>query len=177
MDTPSPKKRTKIQPLVSIVMGSDSDLPKIEPAFETLREFGIPFDVQVVSAHRTPGLAHGFAADAEERGIRVIIAAAGGAAHLAGVLASLTVLPVIGVPVAAPPLQGVDSLYSTVQMPPGVPVATVGIDSSKNAAVLAVQILAVSDPELRGKLRKFKQRLAEGVLVKSKKLQEKFGGQ
>ena len=161
-------------PLVSVVMGSDSDLPKMESCLEVLREFGVACEVNVISAHRTPEDAHDFAKHAEGRGARVIIAAAGGAAHLAGVVASLTVLPVIGVPIAASGLQGVDSLYSTVQMPPGVPVATVGIDASRNAAILAVEILAVADPTLRTALKAYRERLAAGVREKSRKLKEKL---
>jgi len=174
MDTPSTQRSKATQPLVSIVMGSDSDLPKMEGCLDALHEFGIPFDIQVVSAHRTPQLAHEFASGAEGRGVRVIIAAAGGAAHLAGVMASLTVLPVIGMPIAAAPLQGIDALYSTVQMPPGVPVATVGVDASRNAGILAVQILATGEPALREKLKAFKIRMADGVREKSKKLQDKL---
>ncbi|HUW34923.1 MAG TPA: 5-(carboxyamino)imidazole ribonucleotide mutase [Planctomycetota bacterium] len=163
-----------LNPLVSIVMGSDSDLPKIEGCLEVLREFGVPCEVNVISAHRTPGDAQDFAKNADARGIRVIIAAAGGAAHLAGVLASLTALPVIGVPISSSALQGVDALYSTVQMPPGVPVATVGIDGSRNAAILAVQILGVADPRLRAELLAYKERLAAGVRQKSRNLKEKL---
>ena len=162
-------------PIVSVVMGSDSDLPKMEGCLEALREFGVAFEVHVISAHRTPQIAHDFAQGAAGRGVRVIIAAAGGAAHLAGMIASLTIVPVIGVPIAASGLQGVDALYSTVQMPPGVPVATVGIDASRNAAILAVQILATADPRLRAKLEAFKARLADGVCEKSRKLREKLG--
>jgi len=162
------------KPAVSVVMGSDSDLPRMESCLETLREFGVEFEVEVISAHRTPDAARDFARAAEGRGVRVIIAAAGGAAHLAGVLASLSVLPVIGVPIASSSLQGVDALYSTVQMPPGVPVATVGIDASKNAAILAVQMLATADPALREKLHAFKSSLAGSVREKSRKLKEKL---
>ena len=162
-------------PLVSVVMGSDSDISKMEPCLQALDEFAIPYEVEVISAHRTPDLAHEFARNAEPRGIKVIVAAAGGAAHLAGVFASLTILPVIGMPIAASSLQGVDSLYSTVQMPPGVPVAAVGIDAARNAGILAVQILAVSSPELRARLATFKKDLAAGVQARSKNLKEKLG--
>ena len=165
----------KSTPTVSVLMGSDSDLPKMEGCLKTLTEFGISFEVDVVSAHRTPDRAHDFATQAEGRGIRVIIAAAGGAAHLAGVIASLTTLPVIGVPISSSALQGVDALYATVQMPPGVPVATVGVDASKNAAILAAQILATADPDVKGKLKAYKASMAEAVAEKSRKLKEKLG--
>ena len=162
---------------VAVVMGSDSDLPKLEATLETLRSLGVPFTVDVISAHRTPGAAHDFAAGAERRGYKVIIAAAGGAAHLAGVLASLTTLPVIGVPIPTPNLGGLDSLLSTVQMPPGVPVATVGIGSggAANAAVLAAQILATADPALRRKLAAHKAKLARDVAAKSRKVKKECG--
>lgn len=144
-------------------MGSASDLPVMEPAVKVLENFGIPYEIRVISAHRTPHLAHEYASTAEARGLKVLIAGAGRAAHLAGVLASLTVLPVIGVPVLSGALNGMDSLLSTVQMPPGVPVATVGIDSAENAGLLAVQILATGDPVLRDRLREYKLNLAEKV--------------
>jgi 5-(carboxyamino)imidazole ribonucleotide mutase len=163
---------------VAVVMGSDSDLPKLEGTIETLRALGVPFSVDVISAHRTPKAAHEFAANAERAGYKVIIAAAGGAAHLAGVLASLTTLPVIGVPIPTSNLGGLDSLLSTVQMPAGVPVATVGIGSSgaTNAAVLAAQILATADPALRRKLAKHKEKLSREVAAKSRKVKKEFGG-
>ncbi len=164
-------------PIGSVVMGSDSDLPKRKGCLETLGQFGVPFEVDVISAHRTPDRAHEFASSAEERGIRVVIAAAGGAAHLAGVLASLTTLPVIGVPISSSALHGVDALYATVQMPPGVPVATVGVDASKNAAILATQILAGADPALREKLKNYKAQMARSVQEKSRKLKESLGPQ
>jgi len=163
------------RPTVSVLMGSDSDLPKIKACLETLGELGIPFEAEVISAHRTPDRAHDFAKGAEARGIQVIIAAAGGAAHLAGVVASLTTLPVIGVPISSSALNGIDSLYAIVQMPPGVPVATVGVDASKNAAILAAQILATADPGLRSKLKAYKTRMAEAVREKSGKLKEGLG--
>ena len=137
---------------VGVVMGSDSDLPVMEAAAEVLREFGVPYEMSVISAHRTPHRAASYASTAEERGLKVIIAGAGGAAHLAGVMASLTTVPVIGVPLMSQ-LQGIDSLYSTVQMPSGVPVATVGVNSSRNAALLAIEILALGDPGLKRRLR------------------------
>lgn len=144
-------------------MGSASDLPVMEPAVKVLENFGIPYEIRVISAHRTPHLVYEYASSAEARGLKVLIAGAGRAAHLAGTLASLTVLPVIGVPVLSGALNGMDSLLSTVQMPPGVPVATVGIDSAENAGLLAVQILATGDPPLRDRLREYKANLAEKV--------------
>jgi len=162
------------KPVVSIVMGSDSDLPKLEGCIKTLKEFGVELEARVISAHRSPDLAHEFASTAEQRGVGVIIAAAGGAAHLAGVIASLTTLPVIGVPISSSAMQGVDALLSTVMMPPGVPVAAVGIDASVNAAVLAVQILARSDANLRSALKAYKTKLAAGVQQKSRKIQKRL---
>ncbi len=163
---------------VAIVMGSDSDLPKLANAVDTLREFGVPFTVDVISAHRTPAAAHKFATGASKAGYRVIIAAAGGAAHLAGVMASLTTLPVIGVPIPTANLGGLDSLLSTVQMPGGIPVATVGIGSggAKNAALLAVQILATADAGLKRKLESYKKKLARDVAAKSKKVRQEMSG-
>jgi phosphoribosylaminoimidazole carboxylase PurE protein len=165
------------KPAVAVVMGSDSDLPKLRKTLDTLRAFEVPFSIDVISAHRTPQAAHEFAAGARQGGVRVIIAAAGGAAHLAGVLASLTTLPVIGVPIPTSNLGGLDSLLSTVQMPGGVPVATVGIGSggAANAAVLAVQILAVSDAALRRRLRTHKTRLAREVAAKSENVKKEVG--
>ena len=154
-------------PRVGIVMGSDSDLEMMHPCMTTLDEFGLPYEVRVVSAHRTPDAAHDYAKAAADRGLGVIIAAAGGAAHLAGVLASLTPLPVIGVPIQTSSLGGLDSLLSTVQMPSGVPVATVAVGKAGpvNAAVLAAQILATADPALRQKIVQYTARLAERVAV------------
>lgn len=152
-------------PLVGIVMGSASDQPKMQAAEIILDRFNVPYESNVISAHRMPEQAHEYSKLAEERGLEVIIAAAGRAAHLAGVMAANTILPVIGVPVHGGHLGGADSLYSTVQMPAGVPVATVGIDQATNAAILAVQILAGSRPELREKLRSFKKELAQGLKV------------
>lgn len=157
---------------VGIVMGSDSDLPVMKAAADTLAEFGVDFEVRVMSAHRTPAEASEFAATAQERGIGVIIGAAGGAAHLAGVLAAHTVLPVIAVPVLGPSMAGLDSLLSMVQMPSGIPVATVGVNGARNAGLLAVQILAVADAELRAKLVAFKERMASEVRKKDARLQE-----
>jgi len=152
-------------PLVGIVMGSASDQPKMQAAEIILDRFNVPYESNVISAHRMPDQAHEYSKLAEERGLEVIIAAAGRAAHLAGVMAANTILPVIGVPVHGGHLGGADSLYSTVQMPSGVPVATVGIDQATNAAILAVQILAGGRAELREKLRSFKRELAQGLKV------------
>jgi len=159
-------------PLVSIVMGSDSDLVVLSEAGAILEEFGVPFEMRVCSAHRAPNLVHKHVTGAQERGIKVIIAGAGGAAHLAGVTASLTTLPVIGVPTKAKTLDGLDSLLSTAQMPPGVPVATVGINAAKNAGILALQILAVSDKEIEKKLIKYKNKLEADNKTKGEKLQK-----
>jgi len=153
-------------PLVGIVMGSDSDWPLVQKAADTLTAFGVAFDVRVISAHRTPDLAFDYAANAEARGLKVIIAAAGGAAHLGGVLAAHTVLPVIGIPVAGGALNGLDALYATLQMPAGIPVATVTLGSAGpvNAALLAVQILGTADPELRTKFHAYKDELKSKVV-------------
>lgn len=159
------------KPLVGIVMGSDSDLPVMKQAAEVLQQFGIPYEMKVSSAHRTPFDTIEYARTAYERGIRVIIAGAGGAAHLPGVLAGVSTLPVIGVPCESK-LQGLDSLLSIVQMPPGVPVATVAIGGGKNAGILAVQILAISDPQLHAKVVQFKEQLAEQSREKDRRLQE-----
>lgn len=155
----------------AIVMGSDSDLPTVKEAAIVLEEFSVPYEMIVSSAHRSPDDTLKYVQSARKRGIAVIIAAAGGAAHLAGVIASHFSLPVIGIPMATPHLGGVDSLYSTVQMPPGVPVATVGINSAKNAGILAIEILAVSDKILEKKLLLYKENLAKTTREKSKKLQ------
>ena len=165
------------QAKVGVLMGSDSDWPTMQETAKTLRDFGIPFEVEVVSAHRSPARAHEYAASAEERGLEVIIAAAGGAAHLAGVIAAWTTLPVIGVPMKTETVGGEDSLWSMVQMPAGIPVATVAIGKAGaiNAAVLAAEILALRDPELRAKLKKYRERLAERVAEKSQKVQEALG--
>jgi 5-(carboxyamino)imidazole ribonucleotide mutase len=142
-----------LSPLVGIIMGSDSDLPTMQAAIAVCEEFGVPAEVAIVSAHRTPDRMVDYAKSAIDRGLKVIIAGAGGAAHLPGMVAALTVLPVIGVPVATKQLGGVDSLYSIVQMPGGIPVATVAIGNAKNAGLLAVQILASHDPELQARLQ------------------------
>ncbi|MBQ4141704.1 MAG: 5-(carboxyamino)imidazole ribonucleotide mutase [Clostridia bacterium] len=159
---------------VGIVMGSDSDLPVIEKATNTLSALGIGFEVHVYSAHRTPVEAAEYAQTAEERGIGVIIAAAGMAAHLAGALAARTTLPVIGIPCKSTNLGGIEALLSTVQMPGGIPVATVAIDGGVNAALLAAEILALSDPELAEKLKAHRQAQYEGVIAKDKAIAERF---
>jgi len=161
-------------PAVGIVMGSQNDWPKIKGVAAALDEFGVAFEARVMSAHRTPGLVEEFAASAIERGVKVIIAAAGGAAHLAGVVASHTTLPVIGIPVPTGMMGGLDSLLATVQMPGDVPVATVGagMGGPRNAGLLAVQILALSDPSLADKLVAFKQKLTQKVTAKNDALQK-----
>lgn len=161
---------------IGIVLGSASDWPAVEPAVQLLRQWGVPHEVIVASAHRSPARAHTYASEAEDRGLQVIIAVAGAAAHLAGVLASQTILPVIGVPIASSPLQGIDSLLATAQMPAGVPVATMALGSAgaRNAAILAVQVLARQDRRLREVLRDYKQELAQKVEQASHQLQEKI---
>jgi len=159
-------------PLVGIIMGSDSDLPTMKDAIAVCEEFGVETEVAIVSAHRTPERMVEYAKLAHQRGIKVIIAGAGGAAHLPGMVASLTPLPVIGVPVATRNLQGLDSLYSIVQMPAGIPVATVAIGNAKNAGLLAVQILATAQPQLLAKVQQYRQTLSESVLAKQAKLEE-----
>jgi len=161
-----------VQPQVGIVLGSDSDWPVMKAAKEVLDELGLSHEVRVISAHRTPERARDYARSAEDRGLRVLIAGAGGAAHLPGVLAAFTTLPVIGVPVATPALNGVDALYSIVQMPPGVPVATVGINGAKNAGLLAAQILGIHDATVRARLHTFKQEQAKAVEEKERQLLE-----
>ena len=158
------------KPVVAILMGSDSDWPIMKQAADVLAGFAVRSEAKVISAHRTPQDLEAFANDALKRGLRVIIAGAGGAAHLPGVTAAFTTLPVIGVPIEGKSLNGLDSLLSIVQMPPGVPVATVGIGAAKNAGLLAAQILAVSDPQLRQRLAEFKQQLAEESRAKNKLL-------
>ncbi|MBI3920805.1 MAG: 5-(carboxyamino)imidazole ribonucleotide mutase [Armatimonadetes bacterium] len=158
-------------PIVGIVMGSDSDLPVMEQAAHQLESFDIPFEIRIISAHRAPREAFDFATSALGRGLKVVIAGAGGAAHLPGVIAGLTILPVIGVPIESSSLNGVDSLYSIVQMPSGVPVATVAVNAAKNAAILAAEILATSDNDLRQRLLDFKEKLELDVKGKDAKLQ------
>lgn len=155
---------------VIIVMGSDSDLGQMKAAADVLDEFGIAYDIHVSSAHRTPARTHEIVAEGEKNGVEVFIAAAGGAAHLAGVVASATTLPVIGVPIATNIMGGMDSLLSTVQMPSGIPVATVAIGGSKNAGILAAQILSVKDEALRETLRAYRKKMADGVIAKDEKL-------
>jgi phosphoribosylaminoimidazole carboxylase PurE protein len=157
---------------VGIIMGSDSDWPKIYAAADALDEFGVSYEVQVMSAHRTPGLVSDYASTAIDRGLQVIIAAAGGAAHLAGVVAAHTTLPVIGLPVPTPDLGGLDSLLSTVQMPGDVPVASmaVGMGGPRNSGLFAVQILATADPDLRDKLNQFKSALVDKIIAKNERL-------
>jgi 5-(carboxyamino)imidazole ribonucleotide mutase len=160
------------QPLIGIIMGSDSDLPTMQGAIAVCEEFSVPYEVAIVSAHRTPERMVTYAQTATNRGLKVIIAGAGGAAHLPGMVASLTPLPVIGVPVASRHLQGVDSLYSIVQMPAGIAVATVAIGNAKNAGLLAVQILASHQPELLERVQQYRQALCESVLEKQARLDE-----
>ncbi len=150
-----------MHPLVGIIMGSDSDLPTMNEAIEVCKQFAVPYEVRVVSAHRTPQDMAEYAGNAQQRGLKLIIAGAGGAAHLPGMVAAHTVLPVIGVPVPSRNLNGLDSLLSIVQMPAGVPVATVAIGAARNAGLLAVQILALSDPDLQARYTAHKQEMAE----------------
>ena len=159
-----------MSPLVGIIMGSDSDLPTMQAAASLLDELGVAYELDIVSAHRTPDKLHEYASSAEARGLKVIIAGAGGAAHLPGMAAALSVLPVIGVPIGVTRLEGMDALLSIVQMPVGVPVATVAIDNSSNAAILAVQMISIGDMELRERLRSYKAGLRDKVAEKSRKL-------
>lgn len=165
---------SKETPLVSIVMGSDSDLDRMAEAAKVLEEFEIPFEITISSAHRSPEMTMEYANTAKDRGIHVIIAGAGRAAHLAGVIAAHTTLPVIGVPIDGGPLNGVDALYSTVQLPPGVPVATMAIGSggARNAGIFAAQILSLKNPELQTKLQAYKSELSDGVAKKAARLAE-----
>jgi 5-(carboxyamino)imidazole ribonucleotide mutase len=154
------------KPIVGIIMGSDSDLPVMQEAAKQLEAFQIPFEMTIVSAHRTPTRLYEYSQTAEQRGLKVVIAGAGGAAHLPGMVASITPLPVIGVPVKSSALSGEDSLLSIVQMPPGVPVATVAINGAKNAAILAAQMLGTADLEIRDKVRAYKSELEAMVMGK-----------
>ena len=165
MDNLSDRKK------VAVIMGSDSDLPVVKNAIDQLKAFGIPFEAHVMSAHRTPQAACEFARSARDNGFGVIIAAAGMAAHLAGVLAAHTTLPVIGIPIKST-FEGLDALLATVQMPSGIPVATVAVGGAKNAAILAAQILSLSDSDLAAQLDQMKTDMADGVMTKDKKLQE-----
>ncbi len=159
---------------VAIVMGSNSDLPVVQGAIDMLKSFGVDFEAHVISAHRTPAKAEEFAKNAKENGVKVIIAAAGKAAHLGGVIAAYTTLPVIALPIKSSFMDGLDSLLSMVQMPTGIPVATVGVNGSDNAGILAVQMLALSDQKLSEKLEKFKADMAAAVDEKDKKLQKEL---
>lgn len=163
---------TNDKPLVGIIMGSDSDLPTMQDAIAVCEEFSVPCEVAIVSAHRTPERMVKYAQEAHLRSLKVIIAGAGGAAHLPGMVAALTPLPVIGVPVPSRHLQGVDSLYSIVQMPAGIPVATVAIGNAKNAGLLAVQILASHQPELLERVQQYRHNLAQSVMEKQAQLDE-----
>ena len=164
------------KPVVGIIMGSDSDLPVMTESAKILEKFGIPFEIEVTSAHRSPARTHEYATTAIARGLKTIIVAAGGAAHLAGVVAALTTLPIIGVPMGSSALNGMDSLLSTVQMPAGIPVATMAIDKAgaTNAAIFAAQILGTSDPAIAQKLRTYKEELAKGVAEKSARVKQQF---
>jgi 5-(carboxyamino)imidazole ribonucleotide mutase len=171
------KAAAAAKPLVGILMGSDSDWPKMKSAAEACAEFGVPVEVHAMSAHRNPAEVADYARNAAGRGLRVLIAGAGVAAHLPGVLASLTTLPVIGVPVASGPLQGQDALLAIVQMPPGVPVACVAIDGSRNAGLLAVQILATADAKLRKRLASYKAELVKTSRERDRRLAERIAGE
>ncbi len=163
-----------MNPIVGIIMGSDSDLNIMSEAAKVLEKLGVPYEMTIISAHRTPERILEYASTAQERGLKTIIAGAGGAAHLAGVTAALTLLPVIGVPIQSKALSGVDSLYSTVQMPPGIPVATVAINGAQNAGILAAQIIASYDADVAKKVAEFKADLKKSVNAKADKL-EKLG--
>ncbi len=161
---------------VAILMGSDSDLPRLEPCFQTLRDLGVKFEARVLSAHRTPAQVVDFVTKAPERGIKVFVCAAGGAAHLAGVVAAHTDLPVLGIPLDNPPLGGLDALLATVQMPGGVPVASLGAGAGGpvNAALFAARVIALSDRDLAGKLVKYREAQTQKVLAKDAALQDKL---
>jgi len=158
-------------PVVGIIMGSDSDLPVMKEAAIVLEDFSIPYEITIVSAHRTPDRLYQYAENAAERGLKVIIAGAGGAAHLPGMTAAISALPVIGVPVKTKALNGVDSLYSIVQMPAGIPVATVAINGAKNAGILAAQMIGAFDPNIYNKIVEYKNSLNNSVLKKAKNLE------
>lgn len=160
-----------LKPLVGILMGSDSDLPIMKEAAEILKQFEIPYEMKVISAHRTPDVLADYAGTALSRGLKVIIAGAGGAAHLPGVTAAFTILPVIGVPILGKSMNGLDALLSIVQMPSGVPVATVAVNGAKNAGILAAQIIATGDNALAEKLKEYKKKLAEESKAKNKSLE------
>ena len=169
-------KREQQKPVIGIVMGSDSDFPIMEETVKALKSFDIPHEVRVISAHRAPAQVMEYARTAEKRGLKVIIAGAGGAAHLAGIIAAETTLPVIGVPIESSPLHWIDALLSTAQMPGGVPVATmaVGKAGAKNAAIFSAQILSIYDGELNGKLKKFKASLEQEVTAKDRAIAERL---
>lgn len=158
---------------IGVIMGSDSDLPVLDKALAVWDDYHVPYEVDIISAHRSPELATEYAESAEDRGIGVIVAAAGLAAHLPGVIAARTVVPVIGLPIASGTLSGVDALYSIVQMPPGIPVATVGIDNPVNAAFLAIQILATADQTLRTRLKEYRRGMVHKIMDKNKRLRER----
>ncbi len=166
------------QPFVAVLMGSDSDLPVLQSTFDVLKKLEIPFEAKITSAHRTPAVTHAYVTDADARGCSVFIAAAGLAAHLAGAVSAATLKPVIGIPLDAGPLQGMDSLLSTVMMPGGIPVATVAVGKAgaKNAAYLAAQILSLSDPDLAQRIRTERENNAEGVIAKDAALQADLAG-
>ena len=169
-------KREQQKPVIGIVMGSDSDFPIMEETVKALKFFDIPHEVRVISAHRAPAQVMEYARTAEKRGLKVIIAGAGGAAHLAGIIAAETTLPIIGVPIESSPLHGIDALLSTAQMPGGVPVATmaVGKAGAKNAAIFSAQILSIYDGEINGKLKKFKASLEQEVTAKDRAIAERL---
>ena len=170
-----PGNKQTTQPLVGIIMGSDSDLQVMEAAAKILQEFDVAFELTIVSAHRTPQRMTEYASTAKERGLKVIIAGAGGAAHLPGMVASLTTLPVVGVPIkSSNSVDGWDSILSILQMPNGVPVATVALNAAKNAGILAAEILAISDEELSEKLIQFKKNMEQEVIGKAEKLKENY---
>jgi 5-(carboxyamino)imidazole ribonucleotide mutase len=163
-------------PIVGVIMGSDSDLPVMQGAIDALDEFDVPYEVRIISAHRTPQAMYDYAETAAARGLRVIVAGAGGAAHLPGMTASMTPLPVIGVPVPLKHLDGLDSLLSIAQMPAGIPVATVAVGNARNAGLLAVRILATSDDKLRARMEEFQAGLEAMVTEKDARLREEHGG-
>ena len=162
--------------MVSVILGSDSALSVMQACVDALNELQVPFEVTVASAHRTPDRAAELARSAKSRGVKVIIAAAGWAAHLPGVLAAYTTLPVIGVPIGSSPLGGQDALYAIVQMPPGIPVATVGIDTGRNAAILAAQMIALSDDDLSARLGEMRAKMAAAVAAKAQEVEARFRG-
>jgi len=168
------KTEPRVSPKVGVIMGSDSDLEVMNDAVKVLIDFEIPYEVRIVSAHRTPHVLLEYAESAKSRGIKIIISGAGGAAHLPGMVASFTTLPVIGVPISSPtnPVNGMDSLFSIVQMPPGVPVATVSINGAKNAGILACSILSIFDPIVFERIDSFKRKMIDEVKMKNKKLEE-----